>query len=47
MSGDKSIDSRPSPDRDGGEETETAPEAEDEVWFILYFNKLSRCQISL
>ena len=31
LSGDKSNDSRPSPDRDGGEETETAPEAEDEV----------------
>jgi len=30
LSGDKSHDSRPSPDRDGGEETETAPEAEDE-----------------
>ena len=36
MHGDKSVDadespdSRPSPDRDGGEETETAPEAEDD-----------------
>jgi len=29
--GDGSPDSRPSPERDGGEETETAPEAEDEV----------------
>jgi hypothetical protein len=31
LSGDKSHESRPSPDGDGGEETETAPEADDEV----------------
>jgi len=29
--GDGSPDSRPSPERDGGEETETAPEAEDDL----------------
>ena len=37
LSGDKSHESRPSLDGDGGEETETAPEADDEVGSLLFW----------
>ena len=46
LSADKSHESRPSPDRDGGEETETAPEAEDEVREFIFFS-LPSCSCSV
>ena len=47
LSGDKSNDSRPSPERDGGEETETAPEAEDEVNLFSSYYSTSKSYIFL
>jgi hypothetical protein len=43
LSGDKSHESHPSPDGDGGEETETAPEADDEVRPLFLRRLLCSC----